>query len=52
MQVRALSYPLSMVKGTKLIVHEDINSGIRIFLKRGYGDGHYGTLLNEYHCHP
>jgi len=34
---------------TKLIVHESMGSGMRIFLKRRYEDGHYGTLP---HCHP
>jgi len=37
-----------MGKGTELIVHEDMGPGRRIFLKRGYGDGHYGTLPNGY----
>jgi len=34
--------------GTKLIAHEGMGSGMGIFLKRGYGDGHYGTLPNGY----
>jgi len=37
-----------MGTGTKLIAHEGMGSGMGIFLKRGYGDGHYGTLPNGY----
>jgi len=37
-----------MGMGTKLIAHEGMGSGMGIFLKRGYGDGHYGTLPNGY----
>jgi len=33
---------------TKLIAHEGMGSGMRIFLKRGYMDRHYGTLPNRY----
>ena len=33
---------------TKLIAHEGMGSGMWIFLKRGYGNGHYGTLPNGY----
>jgi len=41
-----------MGTGTKLIAQEGMSSGMRIFLKHGYGDGHYGTLPNGTHCHP
>jgi len=37
-----------MGTGTKLITHEGMSSGMGIFLKHGYGDGHYGTLPNGY----
>jgi len=37
-----------MGTGTKLIAHEGMGSGMGIFSKRGYGDGHYGTLPNGY----
>jgi len=37
-----------MGTGTKLIAHEGMGSGMGIFLKRGYRDGHYGTLPNGY----
>jgi len=33
---------------TKLITHEGMGSGMGTFLKRGYEDGHYGTLPNGY----
>jgi len=37
-----------MRKGTKLIVYDGMGLGMGIFLKCGYGDGHYGTLPNRY----
>jgi len=37
-----------MATDTKLIAHEGMGSDMGIFLKRVYGDGHYGTLPNKY----
>jgi len=33
---------------TKLFAHEGMSSGMRIFYKHGYRDGHYTTMLKEY----
>ncbi|AES80464.1 hypothetical protein MTR_7g080910 [Medicago truncatula] len=37
-----------MGTGTNLIAHEGMGSSMGIFLKRRYGDGHYGTLSKGY----
>jgi len=33
-----------MGKGTKVVVHEGMDTGTVIFYKYGYGDGHCSTL--------
>jgi len=47
-KVRVMGSGTGMGTDTKLIAHEGMGSGMGIFLKRGYGDGHYGTLPNGY----